>query len=61
MITHGTPATLEARRTPATLDARPNLLKISKSASLKEVLRGFAEVRPSCESPQMHGQGKCLR
>jgi hypothetical protein len=52
MITHGT---------PAALDARPKLLKISKSAFLKEVLRGFAEVRPSSESPQMHGQGKCLR
>jgi hypothetical protein len=51
MITHGT---------PAALDARPKLLKISKSAFLKE-LRGFAEVRPSSESPQMRGQGKCPR
>jgi hypothetical protein len=52
MITHGT---------PAALDARPNSLKISKSAFLKEGAGGFVEVRPSSESHQMHEQGKCRR
>jgi hypothetical protein len=59
--------------TPATLDAGPNLLKLSESAFLKEVLHCFAkghcfakvlasrEVRPSSESPQMREQGKCPR
>jgi hypothetical protein len=52
MITHDT---------PAALDARPNLLKISKSAFFKEMPGASAEVRPSSESRQMHGQGKWQR
>jgi hypothetical protein len=53
MITHDT---------PAALDARPNSLKISKIGFFfKEVLGASAEVRPSSETPQMHGQGKCQR
>jgi hypothetical protein len=46
--------------TPATLDAHPNLLKLSESAFFERGV-GFAEVRPSSDSPQMRGQEKCRR
>jgi hypothetical protein len=53
MVTH---------HTPAAHDAGPNLLKISESTFfLQKVLRAAAEVRPSNESRQMHGQGKSRR
>jgi hypothetical protein len=57
MVAHGT---------PATLDAGPNFLKLSESALLeqsllKELMRGFPQVRPLSESRQKHGQGKCRR
>jgi hypothetical protein len=44
---------------PATLEARPNSLKLSESARLKEVV--LVEVRPSSENPQMRGQEKYRR
>jgi hypothetical protein len=52
MVTH---------HTSAAHDAGPNLLKISESTFLQKVLRAAAEVRPSNESRQMHGQGKSRR
>jgi hypothetical protein len=44
---------------PTARDADPNLLKISESAFLQKVLRAPAEIRPSNESLQTRGQGKC--
>jgi hypothetical protein len=45
-----------AHDTPAILDARPNLLKLSESASLNEVLRGFAGSGPRAKTFECVGK-----
>jgi len=46
MISHGT---------PVTLDARPNLLKISESASQKELMRRLAQnFRPKIQARELN-------